>query len=429
MLSARCYVGIIIKMKTTPIVIFLCCATLLICRPACGQVTNSFVANAEQMKSLRKEVDDAEAAFIKARQDRMPQDQADKLWKFCCQLNDTNYPKIFELARQEPASETACQMFGWIVANRITQGGPLNAIGAQSVGFLRDYHATNPNIAKICWELGTSYWNDFTFQPATDFLRMATDKNPNREVRGQAILALARRAKRESWASIYFSESAPPEDTRFAKAKTAYLERAMNENPESLSRGAEKLLNLVLAEYADCPTLLPTNSLPFMATLGEVAQVELYDLNHLSVGKMAPEISGEDIDGHKFKLSDYRGKVVMLSFWASWCGPCMRMVPSEVKLAERMKGKPFALIGVNGDSNRDHAKRAVEKEMITWPSFWSTEGRYGPIPIAWNVQSWPTIYLLDSNGVVRFKGEDFELLNQKIDQLLDQIALQAKPQM
>jgi thiol-disulfide isomerase/thioredoxin len=382
---------------------------------------NLITSTAQQMKALRKEVDDAEATYYQAIADRKPKDQVDQVWKSYRQIDDANYPKIFELARQEPASETACEMFGWIVANRITQGGPLNAIGAQSVGFLRDYHATNPNVARICWELGTRYWN-FTFQPATDFLRTAADRNPNREVRGQAVLALARRAKTESWCSIYFSESTPPEDAGFAKAKTAYLERAKNENPESLSREAAKLLNLVLDEYADCPTLLSTNSLPFMATLGEVAQVELYDLNHLSVGKMAPEISGEDLDGHKFKLSDYRGKIVMLSFWASWCGSCMRRMPSEVKLAERMKGRPFALVGVNGDPNRERAMRAVEKEKITWPSFWSTEGRYGPIPTAWNVQSWPTIYLLDPNGVVRFKGEDIELLNQKIDQLLGQFA-------
>jgi hypothetical protein len=98
------------------------------------------------------------------------------------------------------------------------------------------------------------------------------------------------------------------------------------------------------------------------------------------------------------------------------------MVPAEVKLAERMEGKPFALVGVNGDCIRADAKRAVEKEKITWPSFWSIKGPDGPIPTAWNVQGWPTIYVLDPNGVIRFKGEDIDLLNQKIDRILSQFA-------
>ena len=153
------------------------------------------LSTTEQMKTLRKEVDEAEAAYIKAIEARKPKDQIDKLWDRYNQIDNTNFAKIFELARQEPASETACEMFGWILSNGKTKGGPLNSIGIQSVEFLRDYHATNLNIAKICWELGTPYW-DPTFQPATDFLQKAADKNPDREVQGQAILALARRNKK-----------------------------------------------------------------------------------------------------------------------------------------------------------------------------------------------------------------------------------------
>ena len=383
--------------------------------------TKNITSTEEQMKTLRKEADDAEAAYIKAVEDRKPDDQVDRLWNIYSQIDDTNLAKIFELARQEPASENACEMFGWIVTNRKTQGRRLSPIGVQTVELLRDYHATNPNIAKICYEFGKLTW-DPTFQPATDFLQMAADKNPEREVRGQAILALARRNKENAENIIYFSESAPPGDTRFAKFGSAYLARAKNANPKILSHEAEKLFNIVLDKYADCPTLQRTNTWQVKATLGEVANAELYDLDHLSVGKTAPEIDGEDINGKKIKLSDYHGKVVMLSFWASWCGPCMAMVPSERALVERMKGKPFALIGVNGDSIQHDAKRAVEKENMTWPSFWSKEGSDGLIPTTWNVSSWPTVFLLDPNGVIRFKGEDIDLLNQKIDQLLDQFA-------
>ena len=94
-----------------------------------------------------------------------------------------------------------------------------------------------------------------------------------------------------------------------------------------------------------------------------------------------------------------------------------------------MKGKPFALIGVNGDTVRNDAKHAIEKENITWPSFWSQEGPRGPIPTAWNIHGWPTVFILDPNGVIRFKGEggNIDLINQKVDQLLNQFADQDHP--
>jgi thiol-disulfide isomerase/thioredoxin len=385
--------------------------------------TNAAGPKVEQMLVLRKEVDDAEAAYMKAHRDRKSEDQVEKLWGFYLHINETNLPKIFELARQEPASETACEMFGWIVRNRQIQNSSLYTNGVQSLEFLRDYHATNPNVARICRTLG-SRW-DPTCQPAMDFLKIAAEKNPDREVRGQATLALAC-LKKEIAENLEFWEKAPPHgDAWFEKARVTYLEEEKKGNSKTVLHEAEKLFTVVLDKYADCPTLQPTNTWQVKATLGEVAKAELYELNHLSPGKVAPEIEGEDIDGKKLKLSDYHGKIVVLSFWASWCGPCMAMVPSEARLAERMKGKPFALVGVNGDAIRDDAKHAIEKEKMTWPSFWSKKGPDGPIPTAWNVAGWPMVYVIDPDGVIRLKvggyGPGWEDdLNKEIDQILGQ---------
>ena len=70
----------------------------------------------------------------------------------------------------------------------------------------------------------------------------------------------------------------------------------------------------MLKDYADCPRLTGEN----VGTLGEFAQSELFELRHLRVGKVALEIKGEDLDGVAFKLTDYRGKVVLLDFWGDW---------------------------------------------------------------------------------------------------------------
>jgi len=103
------------------------------------------------------------------------------------------------------------------------------------------------------------------------------------------------------------------------------------------------------------------------------------------------------------KLSDYRGKVVVVSFWATWCIPCMEQVPHEKALVERMKGRPFVLIGVNGDNDREKAKAVSAREGVNWRSFWPGGAKRGT-PLEWGVSLWPTVYVIDANGVIRDDG-------------------------
>ena len=150
-------------------------------------------------------------------------------------------------------------------------------------------------------------------------------------------------------------------------------------------------------------------------TVGQYAKSSIFEMDNLSVGKVAPDIEGEDLDGVKFKLSDYRGKTVMLSFWASWCGPCMGMIPHERELVEKYKDRPFALIGVNGDPDKKDLKKVLEK--ITWRSFWcGSKGPEGPIPMTWNVNGWPTIYVIDEKGVIRAKNAHGTSLDARIEE-------------
>src|SRR5438477_7883977 len=73
----------------------------------------------------------------------------------------------------------------------------------------------------------------------------------------------------------------------------------------------------------------------------------------LAVGKPAPSLEGADVDGKFLGLSDFRGKVVAVDFWATWCGPCRRMIPHEKELVKRMQGRPFVLLGVSDDRSED----------------------------------------------------------------------------
>jgi thiol-disulfide isomerase/thioredoxin len=99
-------------------------------------------------------------------------------------------------------------------------------------------------------------------------------------------------------------------------------------------------------------------------------------------------------------LADYRGQVVLLSVWATWCGPCMAAVPQEREMVRRFGGRPFRLLGVNGDDDLEKAKKAVEEKEISWPSF-RNGGSRGPLSDRWHVSVWPTLYLVDHRGVIR----------------------------
>src|SRR5258708_33451426 len=97
-------------------------------------------------------------------------------------------------------------------------------------------------------------------------------------------------------------------------------------------------------------------------TFADRAKSELYEIHQLSTGKVAPEIEGEDVDGKKLKLSDYRGKVVVLVFWGEWCASCRAMYPQERSLVNRLENKPFALIGINSDSDPERLKKHMGNE-------------------------------------------------------------------
>jgi thiol-disulfide isomerase/thioredoxin len=154
-------------------------------------------------------------------------------------------------------------------------------------------------------------------------------------------------------------------------------------------------------------------------TAGEIAKSSVFEMTNLRVGKLAPDIVGEDLSGEALKLSDYRGKVVLLSFWATWCGPCMAEIPHERELVEMYKDQPFAIVGVNADIDRAELERSLEKSGISWRSFsCGPEGPTGPILKAWNVSSLPTVYLIDHAGVIRGKHIRGAALDAKLAELV-----------
>lgn len=99
------------------------------------------------------------------------------------------------------------------------------------------------------------------------------------------------------------------------------------------------------------------------------------------------------------------------------------MIPHERSLVAKLKNKPFALIGVNSDKDLDYYHAEAKAKQVTWRSFWCGEdGTSGAIPSKWNVTGWPTIYVLDHKGVIRFKNVRGKAMDDAVETLLAEMA-------
>jgi peroxiredoxin len=145
---------------------------------------------------------------------------------------------------------------------------------------------------------------------------------------------------------------------------------------------------------------------------------------NVGVGRAVPDITGKDLDGASFSLSEYRGKIVYLIFTGEWCGPCRSEYPYQRLMLELYKGKPFALLGVNSDAKVETARQGKVDARLPYRSWWdgfekkSTEG---PIATAWGVTGWPTTYLIDAKGTIRFAGARHEDSLKAVAQLMDEL--------
>jgi len=101
------------------------------------------------------------------------------------------------------------------------------------------------------------------------------------------------------------------------------------------------------------------------------------------------------------------------------------MYPHERSLVKRLEGRPFAIVGVNSDKDREALRDVLSKERITWRSFWNgPEGTRGPISKAWGVQGWPTLVLIDAKGVIRKRwlgAPDGEVLDAALETCLAEV--------
>jgi thiol-disulfide isomerase/thioredoxin len=151
--------------------------------------------------------------------------------------------------------------------------------------------------------------------------------------------------------------------------------------------------------------------LPLSGAHAELPSPELsYELTKLDTPLAAPDFTLQDMDGESHTLSDYRGKVVMLNFWATWCPPCRREIPSMESIYQDLQKEGFVVLAANEFEDPDHVF-AYTGQLSVFPTFPVLFDSDSKVSQLYNVKGLPTTVLIDKQGRVVYRavgGRDFD---------------------
>jgi hypothetical protein len=260
-------------------------------------------APAEQVRALIAQHDKATEAFRKLVEAAKTDEDQEKLEPL---LPDPGpyVSLLVQIAERNPKDPAAVDALMWAVLNGRSDK-------AETI-LVRD-HLLSPKIGPLCLKLRHRLGDAATLQA----LRRVLTDNPGKEAQAQAAVALAIMLKSHaSWAR----KLKKPEARAFANWEKAFGKTAVAflkaGDAGALEKEAEQLLERVRADKAFAETMIPYGD--GRIKLGDLAGRELFEMRHLQPGMAAPQIVGEDIDGRPMRLSDFRGKVVLLDFWGYW---------------------------------------------------------------------------------------------------------------
>ena len=342
--------------------------------------------------------------------------------------------RFLKLAATHPQHPIAISALGYIFQAATGAGDPETPIAKareRAIDQVIERHLTNPDI--VFFFTGLQY--GVPSPSGETLLRAALAHSPHREVRAAACYELARflRFEADVPAIMKRSRESFGPDAASRAAWNSYLLNLKRFEPVDAVKArveSEHLLERVAREFAEVPQAQfmidgpgrvqlsrYTSSNAKLKKYGDLARAALFELRNLAVGEPVPDIDGQDVDGQRFKLSDYRGKVIVLTFTGDWCGPCRAMYPLERELVSRLKDRPFAMLSVNTDPERETLWKSIRQGEITWRC-WCDGGQDGPITSRWNILSFPTVFVIDAKGIIREIGLRGPELDRAVDRLM-----------
>lgn len=326
---------------------------------------------AGQLKELQDDFQKAFPAVVKEWREAKTDDEKNKALDKLNPLAERGY----KLVAENPKDDVSFDTLSFLIGTRPPTDPP-----AKALELICEHHINN---AKL---VGLIMSRQFPTGPRADaLLKIAIEKSTSKDIKGFATFKQAQDAQQKA-------ESAKD-----------------SKETEKFYKAAEDLLDKVVKDFGDVksgPNLLK-----------DQASKVLFEIRNLTIGKTAPEVISKDLDDKEAKLSSLRGKVVVLDIWATWCGPCRAMIPHEREMVEKLKDKPFALVSISADEKKETLVEFLKKEKMPWTHWWEGK-RKGGILTEWNVEFFPTIYVLDAKGVIRHKNIRGEQLEKAVEELI-----------
>ena len=328
--------------------------------------------------------------------------------------DDVMLPRFLSLAIAHPESPCAFDALAFVVRRGGPQTGDVLGkswqLKERALDEVAKHQMDDPRIVHLLDSLSGSLPS-----PKTEaFFRQSYEHHPQATVRAAAGLNLAKylNTTRQclNRSARIEAKPRPLNNERFWKIVVIPYLKGFRYDKDRLSAEITRVLADVVDQYSAVNAtdwkltgtgrvFLQTEDFSQPTTYGDLAKRLQFELSNIVPGKQAPDIAGADAEGKPFQLSDYRGKVVLLTFSADWCGGCVELYPLERKLVEKYRDEPFVLLSVCRDESVETLKAASAQGKITWRCWW--DGIEGPIYRDWNSPGAPTLFLLDHEGVIQ----------------------------